>query len=598
MRPEALTTGARRPKGAFGWASKFPFLSQWRLLFGFVLLAQVSISEEPTVRIGIERNIRSFTLDSNEPFLVEGRSVRSARFATVVTLAATGDEVRVEDLERRMAIQLDDETILVRPMTAPISIEPGPAPFRVNGSAYRGLIEVLGSSDAFTIVNELGLEDYLLGVVPNELWPGTFPQIEALAAQAVAARTYIIRNLGQFEEQGFDICATDQCQVYRGLDSEHPLASQAVEETRGLIATYDGEPIQAFYSSTCGGRTEDSENVFGEAIPYLVSTICHYEHAEPQPFRSSMIHPTWEAGLLGIAGVETFDDAGLFLGLGQVGEPTGSDIESVAAFVRSRFFPEVRVASDRVFLEEQGIFTPIGENDVPDILVRLLLRKDAFEWQDARLMAWDGRILRARVTSTIQEFRLRPDAVIFNRIGDVRIPVDQGAWIGGESMEIRLVPGTETDELPEIEALVYRSSPSESSSDRYSPVARWQLHRTREELDRAFFPLGIGLLEDIVVLERGPSNRVVRAEIQGSIDSTVIRGPRLRTLLGIRDSMVYMDEERNRDGRLLGMSFFGKGWGHGVGLCQVGAYGMALDGASAEDILTTYYQGIELERVF
>jgi stage II sporulation protein D len=61
---------------------------------------------------------------------------------------------------------------------------------------------------------------------------------------------------------------------------------------------------------------------------------------------------------------------------------------------------------------------------------------------------------------------------------------------------------------------------------------------------------------------------------------------------------VYIDEERNADGDLTGMSFFGNGWGHGVGLCQVGAYGMALDGATAEEILRTYYTGIELERVF
>jgi stage II sporulation protein D len=584
--------------GAWNRVEKLGSFFRWRLLFGFVLLAQVSLSDEPTVRIGIHRNVEGFTLDSAEPFQIEGRTVRSARFTTVMTLGATGDVIRTQDIERRMAIEVGDDTVLVRPMGEAIDIEAGPSPFRVNGSAYRGAIDVLSGEDRFTVVNELELEAYLLGVVPNELWPGVFPQIEALKAQAVAARTYIIRNLGQFEAQGFDICATDQCQVYRGLDSEHPLSTQAIEETRGLIATYDGEPIQAFYSSTCGGRTENSENVFGQAIPYLVSTICHYEHSEPEPFSSSVQYANWEAGLLGIAGVATFNDAGLFLGLGNVGEPEQGDIELLSAFLRSRFYPDVVVGSDRRFLEEQGVLTPNGDNEVHDVLVRLLLGKDVFEWQDARLMAWDGDVLRLRVTSTIQEFRIRSDAAIFNRVGDVRLPVDQGAWIGGESMEIRLVPGTEADAVPEIEALVYRSSPSESSADRYSPVASWQLHQTREELDRAFFSLGIGLLEDIEVLERGPSNRVVRARIQGSLDATEIRGPRLRTLLGIRDSMVYIDEERNRDGDLLGMSFFGKGWGHGVGLCQVGAYGMALDGATAEDILTAYYQGIELERAF
>jgi peptidoglycan hydrolase-like amidase len=575
-------------------------LSRLRLLVGFLLLVQASPRDEPVVRIGIERNSEGFTLSSEEPFVLEGRAVRNARFTTVITLAATGDEVGIGDLERRMAIELDRETVLVRPMTSSIALEAGASPLVVNGRAYRGQIEILGREDGFLVVNELPLEGYLLGVVPNELAPGPFPELESLKAQAIAARTYIVRNLGQFADDGYDICATDQCQVYRGLDTEHPIASQAVVETRGLIATYDGEPINALYSSTCGGQTENSENVFGEAVPYLVSTMCHYEHARPQPFASSVAYPNWEAGLLGIAQVETFGDAGRFLGMGNVGEPGSTDVETLAMFVRSRFFPDVPVASDREFLEEQGVLLPIGTNTVADVLFRLLVRKDAFEWRAVRLMSWDGEILQARVGTEIREFRLRPDAAIFRRIGDVRLPVDQGAWIGGESMEIRLSSGDLDDEdaIPEIGALVYRPNPAGSSADRYSPVARWQLHQTREELDAAFAPLRIGVLQDIAVLERGPSNRVIRAQIQGSLGTEVIRGPRLRTLLGIRDSMVYMDEERNREGELLGMSFFGNGWGHGVGLCQVGAYGMALDGATAEEILKTYYRGIELERFF
>jgi stage II sporulation protein D len=169
-------------------------------------------------------------------------------------------------------------------------------------------------------------------------------------------------------------------------------------------------------------------------------------------------------------------------------------------------------------------------------------------------------------------------------------------------MEIRLPGGgslpDDPEAIPEIGALVYRTNAAGRSSDRYSPVARWQLHQTRADLDRAFESLGIGRVRDIAVLDRGPSNRVVRARIEGERGVEEVTGPRLRTLLGIRDSMVYIDEERNSAGGLLGMSFFGNGWGHGVGLCQVGAYGMALAGATADEILKTYYRGIDLERVF
>ena len=152
----------------------------------------------------------------------------------------------------------------------------------IDGRAYRGALEVFGNSrNTLTIVNELPLEEYLRGVVPNELSPTTFGQIEALKAQAVAARTYIQRNIGQYKNEGYDICATDACQVYFGAGTEDPLATQAVIETRGVVATYDGKPINALYSSTCGGRTENAENIFTEKVPYLVSTSCEYKHPEP-----------------------------------------------------------------------------------------------------------------------------------------------------------------------------------------------------------------------------------------------------------------------------------------------------------------------------
>ena len=144
------------------------------------------------------------------------------------------------------------------------------APVRYNDKPYRGHIEVFANlRGSLTVVNELPLEDYVRGVVANELSPGGYPAIEALKAQAVAARTYALKNRGQFMAQGFDILPTTRSQVYRGLTSENQLSNRAVEETAGMIATYEGEPINALYTSTCGGRTESAENIFNHAVPYL-----------------------------------------------------------------------------------------------------------------------------------------------------------------------------------------------------------------------------------------------------------------------------------------------------------------------------------------
>ena len=100
------------------------------------------------------------------------------------------------------------------------------------------------------------------------------------------------------------------------------------------------------------------------------------------------------------------------------------------------------------------------------------------------------------------------------------------------------------------------------------------------------------------VVERGPSGRPVTTEITGSSGRQTLRALRLRTLLGLRDSLFSFDIERNAGGAVLGMTFYGRGWGHGVGMCQVGAYGMALEGATFEEILTKYYKGIELRKLY
>src|SRR5439155_2530548 len=152
------------------------------------------------------------------------------------------------------------------------------APVRFGEKPYRGRIEVFANPrGALTVVNVIGLEDYVKGVVPNELSPGGFPAIEALKAQAIAARTYAYKNRNQFASEGFDLLPTTRSQVYRGLTSETLLTSQAVDQTRGVVATYNGEPINALYTSTCGGRTEDAENIFNEAIPYLRGRECAAE---------------------------------------------------------------------------------------------------------------------------------------------------------------------------------------------------------------------------------------------------------------------------------------------------------------------------------
>jgi stage II sporulation protein D len=143
---------------------------------------------------------------------------------------------------------------------------------RVNGRGYRGAAVILRSGAGVTVINRVGLESYLLGVVSAEMGRRGPAEQAALRAQAVVSRTYALRNLGRWKAQGFDLAATVADQVYSGQGAESPEGGTAVADTRGRVLTYDGSPIEAFFYSTCGGRTADGFEVFrGAAKPYLRS---------------------------------------------------------------------------------------------------------------------------------------------------------------------------------------------------------------------------------------------------------------------------------------------------------------------------------------
>jgi hypothetical protein len=279
------------------------------------------------------------------------------------------------------------------------------------------------------------------------------------------------------------------------------------------------------------------------------------------------------------------------MGLPGQGEPQSMDTASLSTFIRQSFYPSVLTTSDMSFVTEQGILPSSGSIPLKEIIFRLIDKKNAFEWQQGVLTSWDGKVMKITVNSQPKEFRLSPDAPIYQRVGDERLAMRQGSWIGGELMDFRAV-------LDTIQVLVYRINFANPAADRFSRVALWQVHKTRQELDTAFRPLNIGGVQNMRVIGRGPSERPLSTEIVGSAGRATVRALRLRTLLGLRDSLFSFDIERNAQGEVLGMTFYGRGWGHGVGMCQVGAYGMAMDGATYDQILKKYYKGIELKKLY
>jgi stage II sporulation protein D len=175
-------------------------------------------------------------------------------------------------------------------LEAPVTLRPADGGrLVVAGKAYRGALRIVRSGKRLQLVNLVGLESSLLGVVPGEM-PKDWP-LDALKAQAVAARTYAIANI--VEGRSFDLYSDVRSQLYYGADAESSATTRAVEETRGQVLSFAGAPAQAFYFSSSGGRTLSALDVFGENVPYLVSVADPWDEVSP--------NHRWEPRLIGAA---------------------------------------------------------------------------------------------------------------------------------------------------------------------------------------------------------------------------------------------------------------------------------------------------------
>ena len=158
-----------------------------------------------------------------------------------------------------------------------IRIDPGNSPLFMNGQPYRGSIEMRSAGGTISVINILTVDDYLLSVVPGEI-PANWEE-EALKAQAVAARTYTYYQIlaNSKKPDGFDLEATTNSQVYRGMNEEKPRTTEAVRETSGEIITFDAKPILSYFHSTCGGKTIDDSHVWNTShLPYLEGVSCGF----------------------------------------------------------------------------------------------------------------------------------------------------------------------------------------------------------------------------------------------------------------------------------------------------------------------------------
>lgn len=143
---------------------------------------------------------------------------------------------------------------------------------------YKGGFEFLQSGNKLTVINYVGIEDYVKGVLPYEVG-GNWPS-DALKAQAVCARSYAINNINAYIDDGFDVRADTHSQVYRGVSGTTVNTDIAADETAGKFVRYEGAICRVYYMSASGGATESGANVFGERREYLSGVTDPYELTE------------------------------------------------------------------------------------------------------------------------------------------------------------------------------------------------------------------------------------------------------------------------------------------------------------------------------
>jgi stage II sporulation protein D len=526
------------------------------------------------------------------------------------------------------------------------------------GRDYRGIFILKATHKGIVLINILNLEDYLKSVVPSELSPYTYGELEAHKAQAVAARTYAIRNLGKHKDLDFDLDDSPRSQYYTGMRAEHPLSNKAVEMTRGEVARYRGRLIDALYTSTCGGMTENVENIFveGPVLPYLRSQECVYENQKEwmlegrdviQPILMNGKNISSEVAYLVSFEVippevdssffeqqATFEDAVNWIkraaslmgkkndqfspnssplnfltlasliveGFGWHNRVENLVVESEKDFI-TRDFEGLSGEKRNIlaYLVQAGIFHP--GKDLADT-DRLLTRAELAFFLTGVMKSYPDfgtkgifKGLQKNTIEFVQERKVKqlvlsPEIFLLKNNGSDSSLVSHVYLIGGE--RVRLFEWEGEVRLMEIHYPAYTNI-----LDRSSTFHRWQMRKSRKVLERRinrFYP--VGELVDLVPQKRGASKRVVGISIIGKDSQVDVRGLRIRRVLGLWETLFVIDREYDGEGGITHFMFFGKGLGHGVGLCQVGAFGMAMAGADYKKILKKYYQGIKITKSY
>lgn len=294
------------------------------------------------------------------------------------------------------------------------SLRLGPGPVRVGDLWYRGTLEVRPGSDGLDVINRVDLESYVAGTLMREVYPAWEDAV--LRAQAVVARTYALHEMQRHRDRHFDVTADARSQVYGGISAEMPRAWEAVEATRGEYLAFGGEPILAVYHSASGGRTASSEEVWGEALPYLVSR----EVAGEEPSPASR----WREEL----SAEELREALAELGI-EVGRPTELRVERRSRSGRAASL-RVRGARGEARLSARALRRALGSSRVRSTRFEVRGEGDRFVIEGAGaghgvgMSQWGARAMAARGADYRAILRAFYPRTTLERLGSAQVAAE------------------------------------------------------------------------------------------------------------------------------------------------------------------------------
>ena len=306
---------------------------------------------QKNIRIGIILDVSSFRAGSSKDFFVHDSSGKKLKLTKgTVDVFCSQKGVRIGKYN----------------LSLPIQIEPSNGVIFVNSKPYRGYLLLRKSDNKMNIINVLGIEDYVKGVLPKEV--GADWHVEALKAQAVISRTYALANLNNHSSQDFDLCSTAHCQVYGGLGAETKKTNQAFSETNGEVLTYQEKPAQTVFHAACGGHTEDPKYIWGwkETPSYLKGVKCRYCGKSPHAKWAQVLSENFVRNKLKIGKIKNIKIKGKTpSGAAKQLEITHSNGKCVlnayefrlyvnAWKIKSHFFNSIKIKNDEICFNGKG----------------------------------------------------------------------------------------------------------------------------------------------------------------------------------------------------------------------------------------------------